>query len=257
MLRPRLIPSLLLRDECIIKTIQFNKFQYIGDPCNTVRIFNELEVDELFLNDILASINNQKPNFKLLKDIANECFMPLAYGGGIKCLDDAKQLFDIGFEKILLNTNAIINPRLISEIATQYGSQAVVISIDVKKTLLSGKKVFNFSGKKNTNLDPLLWAKEVEGRGSGEILLTSIDNEGTRRGFDFELISTVAEAVDIPVIASGGMGKPEDMIDVVGKSYNVNAVAMADILHYNRSSIHQIRNFAKKSGIKVRNYDQQ
>ena len=144
MFRLRLIPSLLLRDERIVKTIQFNKFQYIGDPCNTVRIFNELEVDELFLKDILASTNNQKPNFKLLKDIANECFMPLTYGGGIKCLDDAKQLFDLGFEKILLNTNAIINPRLISEIATQYGSQAVVISIDVKKNNFKWQKSIQF-----------------------------------------------------------------------------------------------------------------
>lgn len=242
MLRTRIIPTLLLRNECLVKTIKFGKFTYVGDPVNTVRIFNELEVDELIFLDIAASKENQPPNFRLLSDIASECFMPLVYGGGIDSLDSAKTIFDIGFEKIVLNSHAVKTPNLIDEIAREYGSQAVVVSIDVKDNLFGSKVVRTKSGKYNTNLDPVFWAKEVERRGAGEILLTSIDREGTWRGFDIALVRSVADAVNIPVIANGGAGSIDDIGKVV-KMGNASAVALGSLVVYQKQGMGVLVNF--------------
>lgn len=162
MLRTRIIPTLLLRNESLVKTVQFRKFSYVGDPTNTVRIFNELEVDELMILDINATKNNYQPNLKVLKEIANECFMPIAYGGGIRSLTQAKEVFDIGYEKIVINTQSIVNPELIEEIAKHYGSQALVVSIDVKKNIFGLKTVWSNGGTKKTNLEPVQWAIEIE-----------------------------------------------------------------------------------------------
>ena len=192
-LRTRVIPALLLRNESLVKTVRFGKFTYVGDPANTVRIFNELEVDELLFLDITASRENRSPNLKVLADIANECFMPLGYGGGIRSLDQAKAIFDIGFEKVAINTQAAENPALIGEIAVHYGSQAVIASIDVKKGLFGAQTVRTLGGKRNTRLDPVTWSVEVEKMGAGEILLTSIDREGSWDGFDLELIKGVTD----------------------------------------------------------------
>lgn len=147
MLRTRIIPALLLRNESLVKTTQFGKFSYVGDPANTVRIFNELEVDELLFLDITASRENRAPNLRVLADIADECFMPLGYGGGIQSLEQAKAVFDIGFEKISINTQAVKNPSLIDEIASHYGSQAVIASIDVKKNLFGKESVRTWGGE--------------------------------------------------------------------------------------------------------------
>jgi cyclase len=160
----RIIPALLLRNESLVKTVRFGKFTYIGDPCNTVRIFNELEVDELLFLDITASPERRTPNMKVLADIANECFMPLGYGGGINSLEQAKAVFDIGFEKVTVNTQAVENPALISEITGHYGSQAVIASIDVKSGLFGGKSVYSFGGRRDTGRDPVSWAVEGEKR---------------------------------------------------------------------------------------------
>ncbi len=242
MLRTRIIPVLLLRNESLVKTVRFGKFTYVGDPANTVRIFNELEVDELLFLDITASRENRSPNLKLLADIANECFMPLGYGGGIRSLDQAKAVFDIGFEKVAINTQAAENPALIGEIAVHYGSQSVIASIDVKRGLFGGQTVRTMGGKRNTLCDPVTWAVEVEKMGVGEILLTSIDREGTWEGFDLELVKRVTDAVSIPVIAHGGAGTVEHIGRVV-KEANASAVALGSMVVFQKKGMGVLVNF--------------
>ena len=242
MLRTRIIPALLLRNENLVKTVRFGKFTYVGDPANTVRIFNELEVDELLFLDITASRENRSPNLKVLADIANECFMPLGYGGGIRSLDQAKSVFDIGFEKVAINTQAAENPLLIGEIASHYGSQAVIASIDVKRGLLGGQAVRTLGGHSNTRRDPIDWAKKVEKMGAGEILLTSIDREGTWEGFDLELVKRVTTAVSIPVIAHGGAGTVEHIGQVV-KQAKASAVALGSMVVFQKKGMGVLVNF--------------
>ena len=246
MLRTRIIPTLLLRNESLVKTVRFGKFKYVGDPANTVRIFNELEVDELLFLDITASREYRRPNLKVLADIADECFMPLGYGGGIRSLDQAKAVFDIGFEKVAINTQAVENPELIGEIAAHYGSQAVIASIDVKKGLFGGQTVCTLSGKRKTRRDPVTWAMEVEKMGAGEILLTSIDREGTWEGFDLEMIKRVTDAVSIPVIAHGGAGSVEDIGQVV-KHASASAVALGSMVVFQKKGMGVLVNFPNQT----------
>lgn len=242
MLRTRIIPALLLRNESLVKTVRFDKFTYVGDPCNTVRIFNELEVDELLFLDITATREGRSPNLKVLADIANECFMPLGYGGGIRSLDHAKAIFDIGFEKVAINSCTVENPAVLTEIARQYGSQAVIASIDVKTGYWGKPTVRTVAGKRATNLDPVEWAKEVESRGAGEILLTSIDREGTWEGYDLELIKRVTDSVSIPVIAHGGAGCVDDIGRVV-KQAGASAVALGSIVVFQKMGMGVLVNF--------------
>jgi cyclase len=249
MLRTRIIPTLLLRNESLVKTVRFGKFTYVGDPANTVRIFNELEVDELLFLDITASRENRSPNLKVLTGIANECFMPLGYGGGIRSLDQAKSVFNVGFEKVAINTQAAANSALIGEIATHYGSQAVIASIDVKQGLFSGPTVRTLGGRRNTHRDPVEWAKEVEKMGAGEILLTSIDREGTWSGFDLELVKRVTDAVTIPVIAHGGAGTVEHIGQVV-KQANASAVALGSLVVFQKKGMGVLVNFPSQSQLK-------
>jgi imidazole glycerol-phosphate synthase subunit HisF len=243
MLRTRIIPTLLLMNESLVKTTQFKKYTYVGDPCNTVRIFNELEVDELVFLDINASKQGRGPNLKLLKEIANECFMPLAYGGGISCLDDAKRVFDVGFEKVILNTYAIRNSELISEIAKQYGNQAVMISIDIKKDFFGRKKIYSNGGRKQFKLNPVDWCKNVEKLGAGEILLTSIDNEGTWSGFDLDLIKLCVDSVSIPVIAHGGAGSVNHVKQAI-KTAGASAVALGSMVVFQKKNMGVLVNVA-------------
>ena len=245
MLRTRIIPALLLRDECLVKTTKFGKFTYVGDPANTVRIFNELEVDELLFLDISASRKKRKPNLKVLREIADECFMPLGYGGGISTLKQAKEVFDIGFEKIVLNSNASENPNLISEISKCFGSQAVIVSIDYKQTFWGNKSVYTLSGSRNCKIHPIVWAKQVEDLGAGEILLTSIDREGTWSGFDYRMVKEVADAVSIPVIAHGGAGKIEHVKKVVKES-SASAVALGSMVVFQKEKMGVLVNFPEK-----------
>ena len=242
MLRTRIIPILLLRNESLVKTIKFNKFSYLGDPANTVRIFNEIEVDELIFLDIMASRKKRKPNFRILNEIASECFMPLCYGGGISNLEQAKKIFDIGFEKISINTQANINPGLITEIANYFGSQSVIASIDVKKNIFKQDKVITISNTKNTKKNPILWAKEVEELGAGEILLTSIDREGTWEGFDLNLVRQFTDNVSIPVIAHGGAGNIDHIKDVVINA-NASAVALGSMVVFQKKDMGVLINF--------------
>ena len=242
MLRTRIIPTLLLRNQSLVKTKKFSNFTYVGDPVNTVRIFNELEVDELLFLDITATRESRSPNLKVLVDIADECFMPLGYGGGINSLDQAKSVFGIGFEKIAINTQALENPDLISEIASKFGSQAVIASIDVKKDLFGRQFVYTNGGRNNTRRDPVILAAELEKRGAGEILLTSIDREGTWDGFDLELLRRVSEAVTVPVIAHGGAGCLQDISNAVALG-KASAVALGSMVVFQKKGMGVLVNF--------------
>lgn len=242
MLRTRVIPVLLLRNESLVKTVRFGKFTYVGDPANTVRIFNELEVDELLFLDITASREKRSPNLKVLADIADECFMPLGYGGGIRSLDQAKAVFDIGFEKVAINTHAVDNPALIGDIAKHYGSQAVIASIDVKAGLFGGQTVRTLGGRYNTRRNPVAWAREVEMMGAGEVLLTSIEREGTWVGFDIDLVREVADAVSIPVVAHGGAGSVADIGKVVREGH-ASAVALGSMVVFQQRGMGVLVNF--------------
>ncbi|MCO7223797.1 AglZ/HisF2 family acetamidino modification protein [Pleionea sp. CnH1-48] len=249
MLRTRVIPALLLLNESLVKTYQFGKYRYIGDPCNTLRIFNELEVDELIILDIAATRTGCGPNFELLTDIANECFMPLCYGGGISEFDQAKRIFNIGFEKVSLNSSCFSRPELVTKLSEHYGSQAVIASIDVKKNMFGKYEVMANNGKVSTKRSPIEWAEELESLGAGEILLTSIDKEGTWDGYDIDLVKQVSEVVSVPVIANGGAGSVEHARQAV-KDGNASAVAMGSCVVFQKKGMGVLVNFPEPSSLK-------
>jgi len=228
MLKARVMPCLLLRNEGLVKTVKFRNFSYVGDPINAVRIYNDMEVDELIFLDILASTEKHEPPYKLIEEIAGECFMPLAYGGGIKDVGQMRKLFSLGVEKVILNTSAYETPDIITEGARLFGCQAIVASIDVRKTVFGKYEVAVLDGKKRTGLDPLEYARKMEAIGAGEIMITSIDRDGTWEGYDIELTRRVADAVGIPVIASGGAGSVEDIGRVV-KEGHASAAAIGSM----------------------------
>lgn len=211
----RVIPCLLLRNSGFVKTRRFKDPVYLGDCFNTVRLFNEKEADELLILDIIATPEGRPPNFDLLHELAGECFMPVAYGGGILSLEDMRRLFQAGFEKVALNTGAVRNPRLVEEAAREFGSQSVIMSIDVRRRLLGGFEVFVKGGRQATGLDPVTLARSAADSGAGEILLTSIDRDGTMEGYDLDLVCKVANAVPIPLVACGGAGSLKDFHDAI------------------------------------------
>lgn len=242
MLRTRVIPALLLRNESLVKTVRFGRYAYVGDPCNTVRIFNELEVDELIFLDITAAREGRSPNLKLLADIANECFMPLGYGGGIRSFEQAESILRMGFEKVVINSHALERPALITELAEHFGSQAVIVSIDVRRNLIGHAQVYALSGTWNSKRDPVAWAREVESLGAGEILLTSVDREGTWEGFDLPLVKAVTAEVSIPVIAHGGAGSVAHIAQVVSEAH-ASAVAVGSMVVFQRQGMGVLVNF--------------
>ncbi|RZB31521.1 MAG: imidazole glycerol-phosphate synthase subunit HisF [Desulfobacteraceae bacterium Eth-SRB2] len=250
MLRIRIIPCLLLRNESLVKTVKFGKFGYIGDPANTCRIFNELEVDELAFLDINANKERCEPNYNVLADIANECFMPVSYGGGISSVAIAERILKLGFEKIVLNTYSLTNPSLITEISTAFGSQSLIVSIDVKTNFWGKQHCRGRSGTENSKRHPVDWAKEVQQRGAGEILLTSIDNEGTWSGFDIELTRQVTDAVSIPVIANGGAGSLQHIGEAV-KIGHASAVALGSMVVYQKQGMGVLVNFPDEKKLKA------
>jgi cyclase len=209
-MRPRVIPCLLLRGAGLVKTTRFRDPIYVGDPVNTVRIFNEKEVDELVLLDIGATVENRKPSLDMIERIASEAFMPVAYGGGIRSIDDARAVLACGVEKVVINTAAVEEPRNVREIADAYGSSSVVVCIDVRRKLLGRLEVMVRAGRTGTGLDPVAFARTAEGLGAGEILVNSIERDGTMQGYDLELVRRVARAVSVPVIACGGAGSLQD-----------------------------------------------
>ena len=245
MLETRVIPCLLLKDESLVKTVKFSKPAYIGDPINTVRIFNELEVDELIFLDIEATKKRRKPNFKILQEIANECFMPLAYGGGIRTIEDAQRIFTIGFEKIAINSYAMENPKFVTQLAEIYGNQAIIGSIDIKKNFWGKSVVVTRAGTKKNKISAVQWAKQLEEIGAGEILITSVDKEGTWDGYDVELTRSIAEAVKIPVIAHGGAGNLKHIEEVIKKG-GASAVGLGSMVVYQSKGMGVLVNFPDK-----------
>jgi cyclase len=231
MLAHRVMPCLLLRNRALVKTVRFKDATYVGDPINTIRIFNEKEVDELILLDITATSENKEPNFELIADIAGECFMPLAYGGGVKSLEHFRRLFGLGVEKVAVNAAAFGDPGLISQAAATFGSQSVIGAMDVKKSLWGKYKVLCQGGRREAGLGPVEQARRLQELGAGEILLTSMDRDGTFAGYDLELISQVTQAVGIPVIACGGAGTLEHLSAAV-KQAGASAVAVGSMVVY-------------------------
>jgi cyclase len=224
----RVIPVLLLSEHGLVKTKNFKKPIYIGDPINAIKIFNEKETDELVFLDIDASKENRGPNFQLLKQIASECFMPLGYGGGIKSLSDISRIFHIGIEKVIFNTAAYTNNKIIKDAAKEVGSQSIVISIDVKKNVFGNKKLYSHSRIKTPNIDIVTFAKQMQDLGAGELIINSVDKDGMMDGYDIELIEQISTSVEIPVIACGGAGNIEHFKNAVkiGKASAVAAGSM-------------------------------
>ena len=242
MIRTRVIPALLLHGKSLVKTEKFRKYKYIGDPVNTVRIFNELEVDELSFLDIKAARTRSSPDFDVLRDIASECFMPLSYGGGIDSLEMARRVVEIGFEKIILNTAVYTKPSLITEIANVYGTQSVVVSLDVKKHLWKGMRLVSQGGKSWQKITPVDWARRAEQLGAGELLLTAVDREGTWEGFDIPLIQEISTSVSIPVIAHGGAAGPKDIVKAVTEG-GASAVALGASVVFGKKGMGVLVNF--------------
>jgi cyclase len=215
MLETRVIPCLLLRNSGFVKTVRFQDPTYLGDPINIVKIFNDKEVDELMILDITATPEGKSPNFELLADIASEAFIPLGYGGGVQNLDQIQSLFQIGMEKVVINSHAMTHPELVTQAADRAGCQSIVVSIDVKSGWFGKRTVVTEGGKKNSKRDPVDYAREMQERGAGELLLTSVDRDGTMEGYDNELIQAVTAAVNIPVVVCGGAGNTQDFAKAV------------------------------------------
>jgi len=231
MLRTRVIPCLLLKEQGLVKTIKFKDPKYVGDPVNAVRIFNEKEVDELIFLDITATIENRKPNFRMIADIASECFMPFSYGGGIRELEDLKILFSLGVEKVIINSYAALNPDFIRSVSSLYGSQSIVVSIDVRKNLIGHYETYILGGRRGTGRGVVDFAKEMEAMGAGEIFLNSIDRDGTGRGYDIDIIRKVSHAISIPLVACGGARRIEDLAEAVAGGASAVAAGSMFVFH--------------------------
>lgn len=232
MLQPRIIPCLLLQNKGLVKTIQFKDPTYIGDPINAVRIFNQKEVDELIFLDIdpcrenykFSSIKNNHDTYRFIKMISEECSMPFAFGGGIQSLDDVQIILSTGVEKVIINTHAHLNSTLIRESSDVHGSQSIVVAMDVKKSFDGSYMVFTHGGVKSAGICAVEYAKKMAANGAGELFVNSIDLDGSRKGYDIDLINMVSNSVDIPVIACGGAGTISHLHEAL---YNGNASAVA------------------------------
>lgn len=211
----RIIPILLIQNDGLVKSINFKNYKYIGDPINAVKIFNDKEVDEIVILDISASKEKRSPNINMISEIAGEAFMPIAYGGGITTIEQVTDILFQGVEKVVFNTSAILNPKLIKETSHRFGSSSTVVSIDVGRNIFGKSKVFYQNGRKNTKLDVIEFAKKMEDIGAGEIFLNSVERDGTYNGYDIELIKSVANAVSIPVIACGGASNLNNLAEAI------------------------------------------
>ncbi|WP_443936878.1 AglZ/HisF2 family acetamidino modification protein [Pedobacter sp. MW01-1-1] len=216
MVRKRFIPCLLLRDGGLVKTERFKKYKYVGDPINAVKIFNDKEVDELIFLDIDASKQNRGPDLQLLNDLASECFMPFAYGGGISSLNQIEELLKIGIEKIIINQGGLVSETLIPEIVKSFGSSTVVGAIDVKKNMWGKHQVYDHVKDKTIAIEPITLAKKYCDLGVGEIFLNSVDLDGTFQGYDLKLVEAVSSNIPVPLIASGGASNTENLNAVIG-----------------------------------------
>lgn len=215
MLRPRLIPCLLVQNQGLVKTVRFGSPKYVGDPINAVRIFNEKAVDELMVLDIDATRQVREPDYRMIANLANECRMPLAYGGGVRSIEQIERIIGLGVEKVALSAVLADNPALVSDAASRVGSQSVVAVIDVRKSgMLRRPEVVIHNGTKRTGLDPVQFARDLEQRGAGEIVVNSVDRDGTMDGYDLDLIARIAENVTIPMTLMGGAGSLDHVAEL-------------------------------------------
>ncbi|MCX7184121.1 MAG: imidazole glycerol phosphate synthase subunit HisF [Nitrosospira sp.] len=255
-LAKRIIPCLDVTNGRVVKGINFVALRDAGDPVEISRRYDEQGADELTFLDITASSDNRDLILRIIEEVAAQVFIPLTVGGGVRQVEDVRRLLNAGADKVSINTSAVQNPQLIAEAAGHYGSQCIVVAIDAKQVSGAGAdtnrwEVFTHGGRKATGLDAVEWAKKMQSLGAGEILLTSMDRDGTRNGFDLALTRAVSDAVDVPVIASGGVGNLQHLVDGVLQGH-AEAVLAASIFHYGEYSIRQAKEYMAQHGIEVR-----
>lgn len=251
MLTKRIIPCLDVRLGKVVKGINFVGIKEVGDPVEIAKFYNDQGADEVVFLDITASHEERKTMIDVVERTASEVFIPLTVGGGINSIEDMRAILRAGADKISINSSAVRNPELISEGAEIFGTQCIVVAIDGRKRTDGGWNVFVNGGRIDTELDAVEWAKEAERRGCGEILLTSMDADGTKNGFDLDFCNAICNAVNIPVIASGGCGKIEDISEVFEKT-NVDAALAASIFHYKEATVREVKEHLKEKNIPVR-----
>lgn len=250
----RLIARLDIKGPNLIKGIHLEGLRVLGSPNDFALRYYQQGADELIYMDTVASLYGRNHLSKMISSAVNNIFIPITVGGGIRSVEDVREILRSGADKVAINTAAVANPQIICDIARQFGSQCMVLSIEAKQTGNEEWEVYTDNGRERTGLSVVDWVKTCVSNGAGEVLVTSIDREGTREGFDIDLVKAISAEVSVPVIASGGMGKLSDMLTVVQEG-QADAVAMADILHYDRATISQIRKAALLAGLKVRSYD--
>lgn len=251
MLKYRVIPTLLLKDVGLVKGKLFNNERRVGSVLPSIKVYNNREVDELVLFDISATINSRPPDFDTIASITPYCLMPLTVGGGITEVGHIQKLLQLGVDKVAINSAAYNNLKLIEEAASQFGSQCIIACIDVKKDINGKYFCFSKIGTFNQQCDPVAWAKELQRHGAGEILITSIDKDGTMSGYDLDLIQMITSAVNIPVIVSGGAGNPEHIYQAITLG-GASAVAAASIFHFTEQTPLSVKEYLAQKGIPVR-----
>ena len=251
MLKIRIIPCLDVKDGKVVKGTKFINLKYAGDPVKQAQIYDNQGADELCFLDITASSEKRNILYKVVKKTAQKCFMPLTVGGGVRSVSDIRKLLLSGADKVSINTSAIKNPNLIKESSSKFGNQCIVVAIDAKKIRKKKWEIYTHGGRKKTGIDAIKWAKKMENFGAGEILLTSMDKDGTKTGFDLELTKKISNIVNIPVIASGGVGDIQHLVDGI-KIGKASAVLAASIFHYGKYTIKQVKKKMKEKGIAVR-----
>ena len=250
MLRPRAIPCLLLKNGRLVKTIKFEKPQYVGDPINAVRIFNDMEVDEIVVLDIGATPDGTAVRFDLIGEMAGECFMPMAYGGGLTSVEDVRRVLGLGVEKIVINAAAARDLSLVRAIGDAFGSQSIVASVDVRKRMFSGYRAYTGGGRQALKAGVVEWVQALERAGAGEILVTSIDRDGTMDGYDLDLVRLVSSSVRVPVIAAGGAGSVDDIGAVVTRG-GASAAAVGSLAVYQGKNRAVLINFPTPAQLKA------
>lgn len=231
MLKHRVIPCLLLKNNGLVKTLKFDKPKYVGDPINAIRIFNDKEVDELMVLDITASKDHREPNFELIEQFASECFMPLCYGGGLRTVEQAHKLFTLGVEKVCLQTAALEDLTLVNNISERFGSQSVMVSVDLKENWLGKKKLYSSATRKTINLDWKLFLSRAVEAGAGEVVINSVDRDGMMQGMDLAVIHEVARSLDVPTIAVGGVGSLNDIKQAIDAGASAVAAGSFFVFH--------------------------
>lgn len=251
MLKNRVLPLVLLAGYNVVKSIHFSTYRTLGNPITICRIYESRGVDELVLLDIRATLEKRGPSLDIIRDISGECFMPLTIGGGITSVEQVRNVLRAGADKVAVNSEAVANPRLIAEIAQEFGSQCCVVSIDAKQVGEGQYEVYTHGGKQPTGKSPAAWAREAEALGAGEILLNSIDRDGAMQGYDISLLKSVTRVVSIPVVAAGGAGRPEHFPQVFQDAH-VSAVAAASMFHFTSFTPMEVKQQLHQCGIAVR-----